>query len=520
LANLFLLPAWVELLPGSVGAYFFGYSVGWMALLSLSLHGSIWFALLLSYWTWLQRRAPEGLLAKLSVCTFSLLAVNALRVALVDQSIYLNLEEMVIHFGWPRFLLIYSPPILAIWAWFIVDFTRAMKIGALALTLLAPLPFVLLYRTAAPILQSSPPPALEIAAPRRPLRAPAIFLIFDEMDQSRAFDFRPKYYSLPNLDRLASEGVFCDEAYPPNSETYRSIPSLLSGKVASEARTSSDRELLLSFRETPSLWAPWSRVRDLPVVFGQACRTSLFINHYHAFSPAYLAARPMLTLLRTPYYFGWVEASHRYDGFRSSFLRQARCQAGAIPWLAQFAHRDIKDKSVPILYQRTLAECLQSIRSNKFDLIIVHWPIPHAPAIVDPKTGQIHDTPQPGQSNLDNILLVDQVIGQVRTTLEAQGKWDASLILVTSDHWQRKAADPSLVPTPEIPGLLQSRRRVPCIIKFPYQSEGIRRRQPINNIELFDLMEAFAQERSLDPLTFANKKPRTQPLGNYRIGVD
>lgn len=520
LANLLLLPAWVELLPGSTGAYFFGYSVGWVALLSLALHGLLWVVFLFFAWTYLKRRAPASIFTRLVVCAISLLTLNAMRLALVDQSIYLNLEEMAIHFGWPWFLALYILPILVIWAWIMLDFTRSIKIGALVLTLFSPLPLILFYRAAAPLLQSSSLPTLANAPPRQPLRAPAIFLIFDEMDQSWAFDSRPKQFILPNLDRLASESVFCSEAYPPNSETYRSIPSLLSGKVASDARTSPARELLLSFRETPSQWIPWSQVRDLPFIFGQAHRTSLLINHYHAFSPAYLAARPMLTLRRTPYFSGWVDASHWYDTFRTSFWRQARCQIGAVPWLAQFIRRNLKDKSVPKLYRQTLEECLQGIRGDAFDLVIVHWPIPHAPALVDLNTGQVPDTPPPGQSNLNNLSLVDQVIGQVRAALEAKGIWDSALVVVTSDHWQRKASDPSLVPPPEFPGMLQSRRRVPCIIKFPNQSVGIHRKQPINNVELFDLMEAFAQGKNLNPAAFAQKPPRTGPLGNYRKGVD
>lgn len=522
LASLLLLPAWMELLPGSPGSYLYGYRVGWSAVIALALNGLMLSALLVTTWVTLAGSYPKGWSARLCVCALALLAVNALRVALLDTSIVMNLAQMVIQLGWTRFLLLYGIPVLAFWTWIWLDFPRALRAGRFVLILLAPLPLIFGARTALFLLRSPHTPA-KVSAPiqaRNPAKAPALLLIFDEMDQSWTFEARPARLHLPNLDRLASESVRCREAYPPTGETHKSIPSLMTGQVVIGTRTAPGRELFLSFRNEPSRWVPWSEVRDLPAAFGESRRSTLLINHYHAFSDAYLAARPLLTLKRTPYFSEWMEAEHWYDTIGSSWIRQWRCLADALPGFVHFTRHDEKNLSVPPLFRKTVLESLAGISSGAYDLIIVHWPIPHAPALVDLDTGLVPDAPPAGRSNLDNLVLVDRVLEQVRGTLEAKGLWDPSLVVVTSDHWQRKAADPNLPPAPEIPGLTQSRRRVPLLVKFPGQTLGMERIHPINNVEVFDLLDAYARDIPMEARTFAERAPRSAPLGAYRAGID
>lgn len=520
LGSILFLPPWMELLPEAPGAYTYGYSVGWGAVGALLVNLLAISALLLTL-----SRLKDGLPSRALLCLLSLLAVNSLRVALQDQSVYLNLAQMAINLGWTRFLLLYGSPILVLWAWILIDTARFLNLARLVLVLLSPLPVLLLGRVIQPLLRPpatariQTPPAVSAPIPPSGARPKALLLIFDEMDQSWTFEARPTRLHLPALDRFRAESVYCSQAYPPTAQTHTSIPSILTGRVVSEARTAPGRESLLQFRDAPGHWQPWSQVPDLFSLTGHLGQRSLLINHYHAFGPAYMAARPRFTLQRSPYFAEWEAAAHWHQDFRSSFIRQWASLLDALPGFVHFTRHDDKTRSVPPLYRRTLARALQAVQSWEYDLVVIHWPIPHAPAIFDLAKGDVPDTPPPGRSNLDNLALVDRTLAGLRATMEANGSWDATLVVVTSDHWQRKAADPGLTPAPEQPGVAQSRHRIPLLVKFPGQHLGLERTLPLNGIAVFDLIQAHQSGRGDTPQTFAARPAPGPVLGAYASGI-
>ncbi len=518
LATILFLPPWMELLPDAPGVYTYGYTVSWGAVGALLVNLLILTTLLLAFGL-----LKNGFLTRTMLCFLSLLAVNSLRVALLDQSIYLNLAQMAINLGWRKFLFLYGSPVLALCAWIFWDTARFLRVARFALLILSPLPALLLVRVALPLWNrpivatfpptAPPPPRVAGTHPKTPL------LIFDEMDQTWTFEARPSRLKLPALDRFRAESVHCSQAYPPTAQTHTSIPSMLTGRVVTEARTAPGRELLLQFQDDLGHWHPWSQVPDLFSLTGQLGHRSLLINHYHAFGPAYMAARPAFTLQRTPYFAEWEAAAHWHRDFRSSFLRQWACLLDALPGFVYFTRHDDKTRSVPPLYRRTLARALQAVQGWDYDLVVIHWPIPHAPAIFDLEKGDVPDIPPPGRSNLDNLALVDRTVAAIRAAMEANGTWDSTLVVLTSDHWQRKAADPHLPPPPLIEGMLDSRHRIPLLVKFPGQSKGIIRTLPINNTEIFNLISSHFREREESPETFATRPARMQALGYYQAGI-
>lgn len=520
LASILFLPPWMELLPEAPGAYTYGYSVGWGAvgalLVNLLLLSALWLGL---------SQLKEGILARIVLCLLSLLIVNSLRVALQDQSVYLNLAQMAINLGWTRFLLLYGSPVLVLWAWILLDTKRFLRVARLALVLLSPLPALLLARVVLPLLRVpatvrvQPPPSTPAPATPAGAHPKALLLIFDEMDQTWAFEARPSRLQLPALDRFRAESVFCTQAYPPTAQTHTSIPSMLTGRIVTEARTAPGREVLLQFRDAPGHWQRWSQTPDLFSLTGHLGQRSLLINHYHAFGPAYMAARPAFTLQRTPYFAEWEAAAHWHQDFRSSFIRQWASLLDALPGFVHFTRHDDKTQSVPPLYRRTLARALQAVQGWEHDLVVIHWPIPHAPAIFDLEKGDVPDTPPPGRSNLDNLALVDRTLAGLRASMEANGSWDSTLVVVTSDHWQRKAADPGLPPAPERPGIAQSRHRIPLLVKFPGQRQGLERTLPLNGIAVFDLIQAHQSGRGDTAQAFAARPSPGPVMGAYASGI-
>jgi arylsulfatase A-like enzyme len=67
--------------------------------------------------------------------------------------------------------------------------------------------------------------------------------------------------------------------------------------------------------------------------------------------------------------------------------------------------------------------------------VLLHYSIPHPPGIFNRRTG--HVSPEVGANYLDNLALADQCLAGIRATLEQQGEWDSSTVVVMGDHGWR-----------------------------------------------------------------------------------
>ena len=88
-------------------------------------------------------------------------------------------------------------------------------------------------------------PLLESGKQRKGPRV--LWLVFDEFDFRVAFAERDKTVKLPNLDRLVAESLSATNAHPPAGETLLSMPSLITGRVVTEATPEGPDQLMLKF---------------------------------------------------------------------------------------------------------------------------------------------------------------------------------------------------------------------------------------------------------------------------------
>lgn len=126
---------------------------------------------------------------------------------------------------------------------------------------------------------------------------------------------------------------------------------------------------------------------------------------------------------------------------------------------------------------------------------------PHAPAIIRASTGEFLAEPAASVSNLENMVLVDQTLGKVRSILEADQSWDQTLVVLTSDHWQRDFAGDHL---PPLPGKTQIENglRIPLLVKFPGQTSPMGISQNISNVIIRQWIESLAQGKTYPHLPF------------------
>ncbi|MBK9797949.1 MAG: sulfatase-like hydrolase/transferase [Holophagaceae bacterium] len=380
LANLIFLPAWVEMMPGAGQRYYMGYSVDGVALAALGASLLLTALVLHLAYRWLEHRTGwwGRLLRQAGLFLVTGLAINGLRVGLPIQAYVFDLANQVMQLGWTRFLLFYGSPFVLLALFIHFKEERFSHWGARLLLVLCPLPLVTgstFFTTPKPMEALAPATGI---APVRP-KGLTVYMIFDEWDYNWTYPYRPANIPLPELDRFGRENLFFTHAYAPTSETFRSIPSLLTGRIVEQARTTTGPDALLRFRGEAT-WTPWSQVPDLPYLLGQQGLRTCFITHYHAFGPAHALARPTLEIKRKPYFREWEEGKHRYQTFAGSMLRQGRAVLENVPGVNFLLNHEGKVQSVPTAYLHALEETLAALRSRRFDAIIVHWPIPTPPS--------------------------------------------------------------------------------------------------------------------------------------------
>ena len=98
--------------------------------------------------------------------------------------------------------------------------------------------------------------------------------------------------------------------------------------------------------------------------------------------------------------------------------------------------------------------------------------------------------------------------------LEADGLWENATIVLTSDHWQRLAADPAQGVSPEEPGVEASQRRVPLLIKWPGVKGHLVVSTPVNAAGAVPFLASPEASRTLDQLQIP-----TGPMGAYNAWI-
>ena len=124
----------------------------------------------------------------------------------------------------------------------------------------------------------------------------------------------------------------------------------------------------------------------------------------------------------------------------------------------------------------------------RLNLVFMHWNIPHPPGITGPQDGASKSS---ASTYVDNLRLLNQTVGEIRSTLEKAGLWDSSTILMSSDHplrlktWSvEKIAPPSV-------GSISQASEVPFLLKMAGQRQGFAYSKPMQTVVTKDLLLAI-----------------------------
>lgn len=335
----------------------------------------------------------------------------------------------------------------------------------------------------------------------QPRRTRVVWLLFDELDEYITFEAKAGVPALREFERLRQTSFHATAAAAANYITVAAVPSMFLGHALS-----TDEATALDGHE-------WRDPQGLfPVLHREGISTAL-LGWY----------LPYCTMLGTEvtrcYSVLETAASPRGISPVVRTLRQWREIGRSIPLLAA-TYRAVRTQVVsravlPSVDQGRHREAFDLLRgelagflTGPYDVVYVHWPLPHLPGI-----GRRDAAGRVTGDYLDNLRLADESLGEMRKVLQEAKLWDDSIVVVSGDHhfranmWRNDegigAALDKVIGQHEHP-------RVPVLIKMPHQTAGSTYDKPFSMLLMRDLIlglsgGAIAAANDIAPWLDANR---------------
>ena len=319
-------------------------------------------------------------------------------------------------------------PVIAVWRLWpdgyrrLVGATRIcyLCVGLCILWVLPELSYAAMHR--------EPPDRMEThrAVPARQMaqgETRIVWLLLDELSYDQTFDHRQPGLKLANFDAMRAVSTSFANIQPAGYYTDEIIPSLLTGQPIAEIESSKDGDLL----EKQSSDAEWERFDHHATLFGDAEHKGWSTGIVGWFNPY---CRLLGTLVD---FCVWEPESRLFPGHMNA--SNTAWQNALAPLGAKF-HVDADTRLSAEhgrAYELLMARALQMIQSGNERLVFIHLPAPHPPGIYDRVKGRM----QVGGSYMDNLVLADKTVGEVRSAIDATPFATNTILIVSSDHSMR-----------------------------------------------------------------------------------
>jgi len=256
-----------------------------------------------------------------------------------------------------------------------------------------------------------------------------VWILFDELAYQPTFEARDPGLQLPNLDRLRAGSTLYTDMTPVAYRTTRAVPSLLLGKAVTDVTYTANNHYLVQLENDPH----WQELDANATLFGVAKRdglTTSIVGWYIAYCPVFLG-------VASECYWANEDAQDRGPTSTSaSFLENVwfplrilaeqavapgKAWADTAAWNAVGHEAAVKDIE---------EHALSTVADSQADILYLHLPAPHPPAVWDRRTG----TYGLGGSYLDSLDYSDRLLGKILNILEAQPRWAETTLIVHGDH--------------------------------------------------------------------------------------
>lgn len=325
-----------------------------------------------------------------------------------------------------------------------------------------------------------------------------LWIIFDEMDQHLIFENRPITLELPEIDRFRSQAIYANNAYPPAGETDLSLPSLITGKIFSGFEAIRPNDLMLTLNENNQCMS-WSKTPNIfSEVYDMGINTAL-IGWYHPYGR--VLGEGLTSCSWRPF------EIYRQASLSEAISQQIELFFNSIPFTGRFScfeqiyDTDELQKNERIQsFKEMIVESKRAAVNPDLGLTLVHLPLPHPPGFYDSMKNDysIKDT-----GYLDNLILADRSLGELRNSMEVSDTWDNTTVIITSDHWLRMDVwgDSKLGINENNISFFEKDNefRVPFLIKLAGQKETLSYDQTFNTVLTHDLIIALLENELSSP---------------------
>jgi hypothetical protein len=317
-----------------------------------------------------------------------------------------------------------------------------------------------------------------------------VWIIFDELDEALAFDERAPSVALPEFDRLRAQTLAASQAFPPSQTTVSSLPALLSGRLVAQGYFHGPDELLIDFHGADGR-AKWSAQPSLFSLARAMGINGAIVGWYHPYCrvlPSHFTSCFWDELMDSTFVLPETLAGRML--FQAATMVEETTRVGnfrlvEFEWVTQRQRKDKRRQHQVLMEQARMA-----LQRPELGLVLIHLSIPHPPAVYDRVTGDY--ALRTGLSYLDNLVLADRALGELRRALEESGTWERSAVLVTSDHgWRRRTWERRRDWSDEDEQWShRAGYRVPFLLKMPGQAAPVPYDQPFNTVLTSELLLA------------------------------
>ena len=323
-------------------------------------------------------------------------------------------------------------------------------------------------------------------------------LVFDELDDELTFALRPADVQLPAIDALRSEAVYVSGAKSATGFTVSSMPSMLLGKRLKNAhKVDADTLRMTSDGSKPFTWQGQQNVFSDAKAAG--LRTAM-VGWYHPYcrvlGPEVDYCEQYLPVdaheaLR-------YESTFQQLGFWESIRKSLHTRVGSTPIARIFgvspapSGENIFRPHRASIHTAIAASAAKLAADSSIGLTFIHLNIPHHPGIYDRVANRI--TWRGSSNYFDNLELVDVTVAVIRSAMVAAGLWDATTVILTSDHPLRdevwRTVKNQWTQEEELLTSRRKRKAIPFIMKLAGQREGVTIDSHFETVRIRGLLKA------------------------------
>ncbi len=306
----------------------------------------------------------------------------------------------------------------------------------------------------------------------RPGQPRVVWIVYDEMDWRYVFPWRPRSLQMPEMDRLRAQSIYAPSTFQTGLETSEAMMSFLAGRQVFTFEATGKSSLRLLFLDEPKQ-ADWPGPPNLFTRARDAGFNSALVGWFLPY------CRLFDEELSRCYH---ESMDTRVLGSKPSL---ATSLAGQLQTLSPLELRQRQLERYLVMQE----EARKAVADPRLGLVVLHLAVPHEPGIYLREQGELTLFNFRSDWYFDNLALADRALGDLRREMEQAGLWDASTVIVTSDHPLRWYAmlDETVDP------------RVPFLVKMAGQKQEMVYQPPLRNLVAHDLTLAVLRGELSQP---------------------